>query len=106
MVCSDNVVIYCTVPPAEAETIANAIVAEKLAACANIVPVRSIYSWKGDICDESEHLLIIKTRSSLIDRLTERIRELHSYEVPEIIALPIVAGHAPYMEWIQQETLE
>jgi periplasmic divalent cation tolerance protein len=106
MVCSESVVIYCTAPPLEAEKIAKAIVGEKLVACVNIVPVRSVYSWKGEVCDEGEHLLIIKTRSSLIDRLTERIRELHSYEVPEIIAIPIVAGHAPYMEWIQQETLE
>lgn len=106
MVCSESVVIYCTAPPAEAETIAKAIVAEKLAACANIVPVRSIYTWKGEIYDEGEHLLIIKTRSGQIDRITARIRELHSYEVPEVIVLPIVAGHAPYLEWIQKETIE
>ncbi|KUG20356.1 MAG: divalent-cation tolerance protein CutA [Methanomicrobiaceae archaeon] len=104
MVCSECVVIYCTAPPGEAASIGKALVTEKLAACANIVEVRSIFAWQNEICEEQEHLLIIKTQSALLDRITERIRELHTYDLPEIIALPIVAGYAPYLDWVQEET--
>jgi len=89
----------------EAEKIANALVEEKLAACCNMVPaIRSIYRWQGQICRDSETLLIFKTRRALFERLRARVKELHSYTVPEIVALPIVEGHRPYMEWLQAET--
>jgi periplasmic divalent cation tolerance protein len=91
----------------EALRIANTLVAERLAACANVVAsVRSIYRWKGEICDSEERLMIIKTRSALFPALEERIRKLHSYEVPEIVAYPIVVGSADYLQWVFDCTRE
>lgn len=90
----------------EALTIARALVEERLAACANIIPaIRSIYRWEGKICDEPECYLIIKTRESLFSALQERIQTLHTYDVPEIIALPIVEGSKAYFDWIREETV-
>jgi periplasmic divalent cation tolerance protein len=89
----------------EALTIAKAVVEERLAACANLIAkIRSIYRWEGKVCDEPESYLIIKTRQKLFQALKERITALHSYDVPEIIALPIVEGLDSYLEWIHKET--
>ncbi len=89
----------------EAERIARAVVKEGLAACCNIVPrIRSIYMWKGGLCDDSEVLCLMKTRASLFDELRARIKELHTYEVPEIIALKIGAGDKQYLDWIGEVT--
>jgi periplasmic divalent cation tolerance protein len=89
----------------QAATIANALVGEKLAACVNIVsPVRSIYRWNDRVQSDREHLMIIKTRASLISRIEVRVKELHSYEVPEVIALPIIAGAKPYLAWLLAST--
>jgi periplasmic divalent cation tolerance protein len=91
----------------EAVRIARTIVEERLAACANLVPgIRSIYRWKGKIWDTEERLLIIKTRATLFASLQTRIRQLHSYEVPEIVALPITAGLAEYLDWVLESTQE
>ena len=85
----------------EGERIAAAVVREQLAACCNIVPgIRSIYTWKGEICDEKEVLLLMKTRADLFTPLKERVRELHSYEVPEIISFTIDSGLDDYLAWI------
>jgi periplasmic divalent cation tolerance protein len=89
----------------EAAKIGRTLVEEHLAACANIVPgVRSIYRWKGQICDEQELLIIVKTRTSLFQALEKRVKELHSYEVPEIISFPVAGGLAQYLEWVHTET--
>jgi periplasmic divalent cation tolerance protein len=91
----------------EALRIANTLVDERLAACANIVgTVRSIYRWKGKICDSEERLMMIKTRSALFPALEKRIRALHSYEVPEIVAYPIAIGNADYLQWVLDCTRE
>lgn len=102
----DNFVIFVTTPSGEeAETIAKALVEERLAACANIVPsVSSIFRWEGKVERETEALVILKSRRKLLDRLIERVRDLHSYEVPEVIALQIAAGSKAYLDWIKQET--
>jgi len=85
----------------EAERLAEAVVTEQLAACVNVVgPIRSIYMWKGELQRDEERLLIIKTRAALFDQLEQRVRELHSYETPEIVALPITAGSQPYLDWL------
>ncbi len=80
----------------EALIIARTLVEEKLAACVQIIPrIRSIYRWKGEICDEEEYLLIMKTRQALFPALQNRIRKLHSYEVPEIISFPCRRRSSP-----------
>lgn len=89
----------------EAETIATALLEERLAACVNVTsPVRSLYRWEGRIADDREWQLIIKTQARLFEALATRVRALHSYDVPEIIALPVLAGTADYLDWIQNET--
>lgn len=89
----------------EAAAIARTLVEENLAACVNTVgQVRSIYRWRGAIEQAEEHLLIIKTRQRLYSQLERRVRELHSYEVPEIIALAPTGGLRPYLEWIVDST--
>jgi periplasmic divalent cation tolerance protein len=103
---SDISVVMVTVGSGEeALTIARTLVEEKLVACVNIVPcIRSIYRWKGEVCDEEEQLLIMKTRSDLFTGLQNRIRELHSYEVPEIISFPIAEGLPDYLNWVMENT--
>lgn len=84
----------------EAEAIANSLVNSQLAACVNLVPIQSIYTWQGKLHQEQEWQLLIKTDLSQFQTIAAKIRELHSYELPEIIALPIVAGSQPYLNWI------
>lgn len=84
----------------EAEAIAQNLVASQLAACVNLMPVHSVYTWQGKVNSEEEWQLIIKTDLAHFPALEAKIRELHSYEVPEIIALPILAGSPPYLQWI------
>ena len=89
----------------EAETIATALLEERLAACVNVTsPVRSLYRWEGRIADDREWQMIIKTQARLFEALAARVRALHSYDVPEIIALPVLAGATDYVDWIQNET--
>lgn len=91
----------------EAVRIGRALVEERLAACANIIPqVRSVYRWKGEICDDQECLMVLKTESTVFPDLQERIRRLHSYEVPEIIAFPIAQGLPEYLAWVMQNVGE
>ncbi|MDS4027549.1 MAG: divalent-cation tolerance protein CutA [Candidatus Contendobacter sp.] len=99
-------IILCTCPDqAIAERIAEAVVGERLAACVNIVPgLTSIYRWEGRIQHDAEWLLLIKTRQAVYSRLEARIRALHPYQVPEIIALPIQTGSAAYLDWIADNT--
>lgn len=89
----------------EAETIATALLEERLAACVNVTsPVRSLYRWEGRIADDREWQLIIKTQARLFEALAARVHALHSYDVPEVIALPVLAGTTDYVDWIQKET--
>jgi periplasmic divalent cation tolerance protein len=86
----------------EAWTIARTVVERKLAACAQVVPIRSIYRWRGAVEESDEVILFIKTRRDRYDALEACIKELHSYEVPEILALSVVAGSRDYLEWIDE----
>lgn len=99
-------IILCTCTDrTTAERIAETVVSERLAACVNIAPgLTSIYRWEGQIQREAELLLLIKTRQAVYPQLEARIRELHPYQVPEIIALPIQAGSAAYLDWIADST--
>jgi periplasmic divalent cation tolerance protein len=98
------IVIFVTcVSSAQAKKIASALVSKKLAACVNIVPaVRSLFWWQGKVDKAAEVLLIIKSRRSAFPRIARLVRSLHSYTVPEVIAMPIVAGNKEYLEWIDE----
>lgn len=100
------VVFITTASPEEAETVAYTLVKEKLAACVNIVsPIKSIYTWQGKVEEATECLLIAKTTTPLFQLLKKRVKELHSYEVPEIISLPLLSGEEDYLRWIEEVTL-
>ncbi len=103
---SKEVVVFITAPNEnEAAEIARTLVESRLAACVNIVNnIRSIYLWQGNIEDESEVLMVVKTRKELFSALADKVKELHTYEVPEIIALPVVDGHQDYLKWIHDST--
>ena len=98
------ILVLSTVPEAESARIAGTLVSERLVACVNAAPVRSTYRWKGEICRDREELLVMKTREGLFARVLERIKEIHPYEVPEIIALPVWGGFPGYLGWVMEET--
>jgi periplasmic divalent cation tolerance protein len=90
---------------AEADRIAEALVVERLAACVNILgTVRSVYRWQGKVERADETAMIVKTTEALFERLAARVRAMHSYDTPAIVAWPIVAGDAAYLDWIAAET--
>ncbi len=99
---SNHLLIYCTCPDADcAQSIANHLVDKGLAACVNILPgVQSVYRWQGKRESAQEHLLAIKARHDAYGRLEQAIVDLHPYELPEIIAVPITHGLAGYLAWI------
>ncbi len=101
---SERVVALSTVGTAgDAERIARALVERRLAACVNVVPkVVSVYRWKGEVHRDEERLLVIKTRRERLDALREALVGIHPYEVPELVALPIEAGHEPYLAWLDE----
>src|ERR1017187_1746584 len=100
---TDKIVVFSTcATEADAERLARALVAGRLAACVNVAPgVRSFYRWKGEIESGVEFLLIIKTSRDLFPALRAEIEKLHPYEVPELLALPVVAGAENYLSWLQ-----
>jgi len=102
----DQLFVYITAKNAEqARTIGRALIERKLAACVNIYEnVQSIYRWEGAVCEDSEAVLIVKTRKPLLDTLINSVKELHTYSCPCIVALPIVGGNRDYLDWIVAET--
>ncbi|MGE0658623.1 MAG: divalent-cation tolerance protein CutA [Reyranellaceae bacterium] len=103
---SDSVFVYVTTATIEqARAIGRRLVEDRLAACANVLPgIESIYRWQGAIETAQESVLILKTRAALVDQLAARVRELHTYDCPCVVALPIVAGNPAYLRWIETET--
>lgn len=99
-------IVYITVPDMQTgERIAQALIEKKLAACVNLTPVHSIYTWQEKLERDEEVLLIVKTRADLFaEKLIPAVQAMHPYQVPEIIALPIVAGLPEYLSWIDEET--
>ena len=102
---TDKIIVLSTcASPEEAERIARTLVEKKLAACVNILPaVRSLYRWKDAIQDDQESLLVIKSSRGLFSDLRSEIEKVHSYEVPEVIATPIVEGSEGYLLWLDRE---
>lgn len=98
--------VYITAPDREkALALGRRLVEERLAACANVWDgMTSVYRWQGAIEEAREAVLIIKTRSELVDAVTARVRELHEYDCPCVAAWPIAAGNPPYLQWIEGET--
>jgi periplasmic divalent cation tolerance protein len=99
-----GVMLTTTSTREEAQKIAKLLIAEKLAACVQLLPVESFYTWQEKTQNEAEILLLIKTRTALFDAATARIKAIHSYTVPEIVALPFAAGFQGYLDWIGQVT--
>jgi periplasmic divalent cation tolerance protein len=99
--------VFTTFPSAEkAAEAAKTLVQERLIACANLIPqVRSIYTWKGELCDESEVLVVMKSMPQRFDALERRLKELHPYEVPEILQLDVQKAHGPYLQWVRAAVL-
>jgi len=102
---TDKIVVLSTCgSPQEAQRLAHALVEKRLAACVNIVPgIRSVYHWKDAIEEEEEALLVIKTSRPLLEELRNEIQRLHSYELPEVIALQVVDGSEAYLAWLDRE---
>jgi periplasmic divalent cation tolerance protein len=104
---SDGVIIVFVTAAnrTEAEQIGQTLVEKKLIACCNIIdPIVSIFHWQGKTCRENEVLLIMKTVTSRFDAIVAEVKKMNSYETPEIIALPVVAGSTDYLEWVNKET--
>lgn len=102
------VVIFCTVSDKnEAKKISNALLQENLAACVSTIEkVNSLFLWNDEICSENELLLLIKTRQELFDKVEAVIKAFNSYNIPEIIALPVVKGSKDYLGWLENETAQ
>ena len=102
--------VFAYVPAAsteEAQAIGRALVEERLAACVNILPgMHSVYHWQGAVETAEETVLIAKTRAELADALAARVKELHSYDVPCVVILPITGGPPPFLRWIEDETAD
>ncbi len=102
-----EIIVLVTCSLEQADSLASALVEEKLAACVNILPkITSVYRWNDALCKEAETLLLIKSNLSLWDHLEARILALHTYEIPEIVCLPIEKGHKPYMLWLNSQLEE
>lgn len=99
-----GVLLTTTPTREEAARIAKLLIDEKLAACVQLLPIESFYFWEGKTQNEAELLLLVKTRRALFDKAIARIKEVHSYTVPEIVALPFAAGFAGYLDWIGEVT--
>jgi uncharacterized protein involved in tolerance to divalent cations len=102
-----EIMIFCTTGQQDlAETIAHALVEAGEVACVNIVPgIQSVYRWEGNVCRDTEYLLLMKTTQDQFEKVRSRIRRMHNYQVPEIIAVPIIAGDTDYLKWLHASIL-
>ena len=100
----NEIIVFCTVDSEElGERIAAALVETHEAACVNIISgIRSVYKWEDKLCRDAELLLVVKSVAEKFDAVRERIRLMHTYQVPEIIAVPIVSGDADYLKWLRE----
>ncbi|HYI94642.1 MAG TPA: divalent-cation tolerance protein CutA [Bryobacteraceae bacterium] len=104
---SEKIIVFSNCGSQEqAQRVARALVDTHVCACVNIVPgIQSIYRWQGSVQEEAEWMLIIKTRRELFEQLSVELRKNHSYEIPEVIAIPIIEGSPDYLDWIDRETV-
>jgi periplasmic divalent cation tolerance protein len=99
------VVLVTTASAEEGARLGRTLVEERLAACANVIgPIRSIYRWQGAVEEAEEYLVLLKARAADVAALEGRVKALHSYDVPEVLALPVAAGSAPYLAWLADAT--
>ena len=102
---TDHCIITTAFPDNDsAKSAARLLVERRLAACVQLLPINSIYSWQGEVCDENEVLLLIKTKVERFDEVAAAIKEVHTYDVPQIVQVPIVGGLAEYLSWIDKCT--
>lgn len=103
---ADIQIVFITAPDAaQGQAIAEALVRERLAACVNLISgVESVYRWEGQVQKDAEVLLVVKTRQDRCKALEERVLELHPYDVPEVLAIPVTSGSAPYLNWVAEES--
>ena len=103
---SEFVIVLTTLPAdADAQAFAHALVDARLAACVNLLPpMESVYRWQGEVANETERQVVIKTTSHCVDGLWQRVRDLHPYDVPEFVVLPIVDGNQAYLQWLGAST--
>lgn len=103
----DALVVLVTCPPDAAEALASDLVSDSVAACVNIIPsVTSVYRWDGKVVRDSEALLVIKTTAPVWPRLESKIKEAHSYDVPEMICIRLEGGHEPYLDWLRKSVTQ
>ena len=98
------VVIISTASPDIAATVARRLVERRLAACVNMTDVSSCYRWEGEFCEDKEVLLIVKSVEEKAAEVMDTIRSINTYDLPEILVLPVISGYGPYLEWMNQET--
>jgi periplasmic divalent cation tolerance protein len=101
-----GIVLVTASSQTEAETIAKTLVQDRLAACVSLLPIRSVYTWQGEVHDDEEWQLIIKTDLNQFESLEAKVRSIHSYEVPEVVALPFVNGSQPYLKWMGEQVFK
>jgi periplasmic divalent cation tolerance protein len=101
---NEHLVVFVTATStAQARRIARRLLQSKLAACVNMVPIESMFLWKGEIQEEEEVLMVIKTRAEAFDELMNEVKSMHTYDTPEVIAMPVVLGSREYLKWIDDE---
>ncbi len=98
-----TIVVLVTAPKGKGEEIARKLLEERLVACVNIANARSLYWWKGRIESDEEDLLVIKTTVTMLPQLARKLKEIHPYEVPELLAIPVLTGLKDYIEWVEEE---
>lgn len=103
---NDLLLVFVSCPVTETEKLAETLVKEKLAACINILPAKSVYFWADKLCPDNEALLIMKTTKAAYPKLESRIKQLHSYDVPEIVAIKAETAQADYLDWVHEQTIK
>ncbi|MBI4585953.1 MAG: divalent-cation tolerance protein CutA [Planctomycetes bacterium] len=99
----DICIVLSTCPREKAGSLARALVERRVAACVNVIEkVASFYWWEGKLCEDGESLLVMKTPCARVEALLQAVRELHPYQVPEVVALPVITGHEPYLRWVEE----